>query len=58
MVVSLVMGLMDYTRLFQEVLLDLGTLYNTSLVEVNIDVFTKSAGVVVPDCLGVSKSLK
>lgn len=55
MIIPFVQALRDYSRLFQQVLLDLGTLYHALLVEVDVDVLAEPGRVVVPHCLGVAE---
>lgn len=47
--------LSTHSRLLQQVLLYLGSFDGSSLVEVDVDVFSKATGVVVTDRLGVAK---
>lgn len=42
--------------LFQKKLFYPGSFYHTAVVEVDINVFTKAARIVVSNCLGISKS--
>lgn len=42
----------------QQVLLYLGSLYGSSLVEMDIDVFPKTRRVVIADCFSVAKGWK
>lgn len=48
MIVPLVRALGYDSRLLQEILLDLGPFYHALLVEVNIDVFAETGGIVIP----------
>lgn len=57
-VVTLVTSLADDACLLQQVLIDLGALYCTLLVEMNVDVLAETARVVVSDGLRVPESLK
>lgn len=57
-VVPLVVCLCHDPRLLQQVLLYLSALYGPFLGEVNVNVFSKSTGVVIPDCFCISKSCK
>ena len=56
MVVALVGSLADDARLLEEILLDKGTLDDTILVKVDINVLSEARRVVVADGLGVTES--
>ena len=51
-------NLIDNTRLFQQVLFNFCSLNVTICIKMNINVLSKSAGVVVPTSSGISKCLK
>ena len=48
--------LVNDARLLQQVLFDLGTYYWSTCIKMNVNVFAKSARIVIPNCLGISKS--
>ena len=54
-VVPLVGVLMNDPRLFQKILLHLGSLNHARLVEVNVDVLSKSRRIIIADSFGISK---
>ena len=56
MVVALVGSLADDARLLEEILLDKGTLDDTILVKVDVNVLSEARRVVVADGLGVTES--
>lgn len=58
MVVPLIRSLGNNTRLFQKVLFNGGALNHSILGEVDVNIFAKTGGVVIPDGLGVSKCCK
>lgn len=45
-----------HSGFLQQVLLNPGALDGAALVEVDIDIFPKAAGVVIPNSFGISKS--
>ena len=47
--------LVDDPRLLKQVLLYFSTFYHSCRCEVDVYILAKSAGVVIPDCLGISK---
>ena len=49
--------LTNYSGLFKEILIDPRALYSPVLVEVDVDVFSEPAGVVIANSLGISKCL-
>lgn len=58
MEVALVCNLANHARLFEEVVVDVRSNGLTLSVEVDFEVLSESRGVVVPQCLCVSKRLK
>ena len=57
-VVSLIWVLMNYSRFLKQILVNLGSLNDSILVEVDVDVLSKSRRVVISHSLCVAESLK
>ena len=56
-IVPLILGLVDHSRLLQQVGAHVGSDDLVTLAEANLKVLTKATTVVVPNCLGISNGL-
>ena len=55
-VIALINSLGDNTRLFQQILINLGTFNDSIFVKMNINILSKPTRVIVSDGLCISKS--